>query len=744
MMKTVSVVRWATLALPLAWPLSIGCHRPSGEDLAAQSAETTGVKTQALLVDTEAARGRERGARRRPMPAPPPNLGFTDSAPAADESLVPPFVDFAYTNQRGDARYATLETNAGVRVVSGFLALWRPTSLLVDAGVTAPANGSFPAITPSIWKGIPLDPTDGTVLNAAVLDANLRYVVDVTSRRTPAQDLAAYLDDRRGKAYSVSDGMGPLTSTWRAAAQQVTSIAGVPADAATVRYDDSGNNAGVGGIGVKRCLTEKSGTPSPRSAEEKVGMRSPARHGPSPQPSPRFAGRGGRMLDLSLPTRLMPMGVGGSANASFGAVVDFVNNIGENGSTEPAKRFYKYARPWRWPSDVRVPPTLEPVKSATPGTDGGFISGHSAEAVRDAIAFAYVVPERYQEMLCRALELGENRILAGMHSPLDVMGGRIQAEAVAVASLATGANSKVKAGAYAQAHAVLMPAVNASTLAAFNEFAHSQGLDVDRFADHELNNATYLQRLTYGFAPIGDTTRTALVPKGAEVLLETRFPYLDASQRRVVLKTTALVSGYPLLDDAEGWGRLNLFAAADGYGAFNGDVVITMQAETGGFHALDTWRNDISGAGKLTKKGTGMLELSGRNTYTGGTEIVEGTLRAASRSALGHGDVYLGGGSLVATTDLAIAGDFTQLAGTQLELTAGAPEGEGLQVHGKVTIVGGALRVKLPAQRRHRHVEAVIVIRGERLQGRFSSVEVDGFQSMPIYDSDSLRLLIWR
>ena len=31
-----------------------------------------------------------------------------------------------------------------------------------------------------------------------------------------------------------------------------------------------------------------------------------------------------------------------------------------------------------------------------------------------------------------------------------------------------------------------------------------------------------------------------------------------------------------MLDDPEGWGRLNLFAAADGYGAFTGNVVVTM------------------------------------------------------------------------------------------------------------------------------------------------------------------------
>ncbi|HIV71379.1 MAG TPA: hypothetical protein H9903_10645 [Candidatus Aquabacterium excrementipullorum] len=111
------------------------------------------------------------------------------------------------------------------------------------------------------------------------------------------------------------------------------------------------------------------------------------------------------------------------------------------------------------------------------------------------------------------------------------------------------------------------------------------------------------------------------MPKGAEVLLETRLPYLDAAQRRVVFKTTALPSGYPVLDDAEGWGRLNLFDAADGYGAFNGDVAVTMDASLGGFNALGSWRNDIGGAGKLTKLGSGTL--AGKTVIGGGSLTVK-------------------------------------------------------------------------------------------------------------------------
>jgi autotransporter-associated beta strand protein len=615
------------------------------------------------------------------IPAPPTGLGTTDSAVAADASSVPPYVDFAYTNQRGDARYATLATNAGVRVVSGFLDLWKPSTLIVDAGVTAPADGSFPAVTASSWTGIPGDATDGTALNAAVLTANIRYVADATGARTVDQSSAAYIDDRRGKGYSVTDGLGPLTAAWRMAAQQTTSITGVPADATTVLYNDTGNNTGAGSA---------------------------------------------------------------AGNANFGSVIDFVNNAGENASTEPAKRFYKYARPWRWSTDVKVVPALVPAESATPSTDGGFISGHAAEAMRDAIAMGYVVPERYQELLSRALELGENRIVAGMHSPLDVMAGRVQAQAAATASIVTGADSKATAAAYTQAHVALMAAVGVSSPAAFRAYAHSQAPSADRFADHAANKAEYRRRLTYGLAQIGDTTRPAVVPKGAEALLETRLPYLNAAQRRVVLKTTALPSGYPVLDDAEGWGRLNLFDAADGYGAFNGDTVVTMDAAQGSFSTADSWNNDISGPGKLTKKGSGTLKLSGRNTFSGGLEIDAGVLQAASAGALGEGDVYVAGGTLAsgAAAPVKIAGALTLLSDGVLELDIAGSGAGRLDVAGTVTLAGGTLIVSFASGQAPSVGDTLDVIGAGSIKGRFAVINVAGFKVTPTYVASGLLLHI--
>ncbi|RQV29564.1 phosphatase PAP2 family protein [Burkholderia cenocepacia] len=611
------------------------------------------------------------------VPAPPADPGFVDSAPIPS---APAFVDNVATNQRGDARYATLSTNAAVRVLSRFLDLWQPATMLVDAGVTAPANGAFPAISPSTCSGLPNSGVPcGTILNDAVLSANVQYVVNATTARTPQQADAAYYDDRRGKGYSVTDGMGPLTAAWRTAAQQATSITSVPADATTVLYNDSGNNVGVGSSG---------------------------------------------------------------GNASFGKVVDLLNEMGNNASTEPSKRFFKYARPYRWSSSVVVAPTLVPAESTTPATDGGFISGHTAEAMRDATTMAWLVPERFQEMVSRGLELGENRILVGMHSPLDVIGGRMLALAVSAANLTAYAGDAQAA--YAQAHQTLQQLTGTSATT-FSAFARSGTTATDRFADYTTNKTAFLRRMTFGFGAIESTNAPPVVPKGAEILLQTRFPYLSADQRRVVLKTTELPSGYPVMDDAEGWGRLNLFAAADGYGAFNGNVIVSMDASQGGLSAADLWRNDVAGAGKLTLQGSGTLTLAGNNAYTGGTQVSGGTLAAASPTAFGKGDVYVGpGGSvrIAAAAPVTIATRYTQLDNTTLELDIDGNGGGRLRVGGPLTVTGGTLHVTFVNGYAPKAGDTIALIDGAAAAAKFATVTVDGFKATPVYTATGVSITL--
>ncbi|WP_189777789.1 autotransporter-associated beta strand repeat-containing protein [Streptomyces tauricus] len=215
-------------------------------------------------------------------------------------------------------------------------------------------------------------------------------------------------------------------------------------------------------------------------------------------------------------------------------------------------------------------------------------------------------------------------------------------------------------------------------------YAHAAGPDTDPHADRAANRAAVEPRLTYVLPKRSAHDRMS-VPKGAEVLLETRLPYLSAAQRREVLRTTALPAGYVLLDGFEKWGRLNLFAAADGYGTFDADAHVTLDA-AGGFGGADTWRNDIGGRGALVKRGSGTLSLTGANAYTGGTTLEEGVLATASASALGRGDVHVKGGSVRVTSPLRVRGPYAQEAGTTLEVTLAGDGAPALTVDQRVLL----------------------------------------------------------
>jgi PAP2 superfamily len=55
-------------------------------------------------------------------------------------------------------------------------------------------------------------------------------------------------------------------------------------------------------------------------------------------------------------------------------------------------------------------------------------SGHAAYGYMESLLLALSVPERYQQMVTRAAEFGNDRIVLGAHYAIDVLGGRTLAE----------------------------------------------------------------------------------------------------------------------------------------------------------------------------------------------------------------------------------------------------------------------------------------------------------------------------
>lgn len=109
----------------------------------------------------------------------------------------------------------------------------------------------------------------------------------------------------------------------------------------------------------------------------------------------------------------------GDTSSSLGNVVNLVNTLrGDYSTTNPAKSYFSYPRPFRWSDNSVVVPSLIPALKSDATNDGGFPSGHTNAAYLSSIAMAYAMPERYQELLTRASELGNNRVVAGMHSRL--------------------------------------------------------------------------------------------------------------------------------------------------------------------------------------------------------------------------------------------------------------------------------------------------------------------------------------
>ena len=218
-----------------------------------------------------------------------------------------------------------------------------------------------------------------------------------------------------------------------------------------------------------------------------------------------------------------------------------------------------------------------------------FPSGHTTYGYMGSLLLAVLVPDRYQEMVARAAEYGNDRIIMGAHYAMDVLGGRTVAtydlaHLLAndpaymnrplrnVAMITATSEPQVPAtiadfrAAVANARADLTKALET---ACGDTIAACARQDTGRFNAPAMNEAFYATTQTYGLAVAHPETADKVEDVGdararSRVLADRAFPKLSLEEaNRILTETEGPGGGF--LDDGSAFGvysRLNLYAAA--------------------------------------------------------------------------------------------------------------------------------------------------------------------------------------
>jgi hypothetical protein len=203
-------------------------------------------------------------------------------------------------------------------------------------------------------------------------------------------------------------------------------------------------------------------------------------------------------------------------------------------------------------------------------------SGHTTYGYTGALILAILVPERYQQMITRGAEYGNDRIIFGAHYAMDVMGGRTLALYDLAHLLANdpGYMGRSFAGisvindfreAMKTAKTEMTKALQASC---GNTVAICAREDIGRFSNPAANESFYASTQTYNLPVVhpknaGVLEDVSRLAPEAGYLLTSAFPSLSLDQADKILTETEGPGG-GFLDNGSAFGvysRINLYAA---------------------------------------------------------------------------------------------------------------------------------------------------------------------------------------
>lgn len=204
-------------------------------------------------------------------------------------------------------------------------------------------------------------------------------------------------------------------------------------------------------------------------------------------------------------------------------------------------------------------------------------SGHTTYGYTGALVLAMLVPDRYQQMIARAAEYGNDRIIIGAHYAMDVIGGRTLALYDMAHLLANDPAYMGRSVQGAPAIKDFRDAIRAarSDMTSVLQAACGNPVDVcaredtSRLNNPAANEAFYAATQTYNLPVVypqnaGILEDVARLAPEAGYLLTGAFPTLSLEEANQILTETEGPGG-GFLDDGSSFGvysRLNLYAAA--------------------------------------------------------------------------------------------------------------------------------------------------------------------------------------
>jgi hypothetical protein len=204
-------------------------------------------------------------------------------------------------------------------------------------------------------------------------------------------------------------------------------------------------------------------------------------------------------------------------------------------------------------------------------------SGHTTYGYMGAVLLAILVPDRYQQMIARAAEYGNDRIIMGAHYAMDVMSGRtltlydmahLLADDPAYINQPLEGTPRVKdfQAAVKSARAEVTKTLEAACGKTVEICANE---DIGRFGNPAANETFYAATQTYNLPVVYPQNAGVLEDVGklapeAGHLLTVAFPLLTLEQGDKILTETEGPGG-GFLDDGSAFGvysRINLYAAS--------------------------------------------------------------------------------------------------------------------------------------------------------------------------------------